>query len=86
MVAYFGLQHFIQILAQITLYEDPITLAVKNLTLLIEYVIVFQQVLAGIKVCAFYSGLGLFNRSVDDIVRNGDGIINVQSLHQTAHL
>ena len=80
------MKQFSHIFAKIALDEHSVPLVIEDLALLVQDVVIFQQMLAAVEVCSFHTRLGLFDCSIDDSVRDGCGIVDVQALHQTRHL
>ncbi len=83
---YFRLEQFLNVLAKIVLGKDPIALVVEDFSLLIQYIVIFEQMLSAIKIGALDAGLGLLDRFVYDPVPNGRSIIDIEALHKTGNL
>ena len=65
--------------------ENFITLTVNHLTLIIGYVIVFQQLFAHIKVMAFHLALGIFNCTTHPRMLDCLTFLHAQALHDRAN-
>ena len=71
---------------QIIGFQNLVTLAVDDLTLVVGNVIVFQQVLADIKVAPFHLALGIFDGASYPAVLNGFAVFQAQRAHQVTNL
>src|SRR5260370_15769259 len=56
--------------------------AVNGLALLVHYVVVFEQVLAGIEVLGLDGFLGVFNTARNELGLNGHALGHTQAIHQ----
>ena len=62
------------------------TLLIYHLTLIVRYVIVFQQIFADIKVVAFNLALGVLYGAINQLVLYGFPRLATQLLHHAAHI
>ena len=81
-----GAQHLGDIFAQVVFDEDPVALLVNPFPLRVEHIVVFQQMLADIKVGAFHPRLRLFDQPADHAHFQGQSIVDLQALHQVVRL
>jgi hypothetical protein len=77
-----GADHIGNVFVQFILNEDTIALVIKHFSLLIKDIIVFKQVLTGIKIGPLNPGLRLLYRTVHHVVGDWDRIIDIEPLHQ----
>ena len=82
----FGAQHIADIFAQVFLDENAVTLRIDTLTLTVEHVVVFEQMLADVEVGTLHTALRLLHDIANDATLKRQRIVHAQALHQAANL
>jgi len=84
--AKFGDQHFIYVFMQVVLGKYLIPLAINAISLRVQHVVIFQQMLSHIKVCAFHTGLRLFHQLIDQGYLDRHVFVDLEARQQPFHL
>ena len=71
---------------QVVFGENLIPLTVDAVSLCVQDVVIFQQVLADVKVRALHTGLGLFHQFVDQRDLDRHILVDLKALQQALHL
>ncbi len=76
---YLGLYHCPDVVAQVRLGQDAFALLVNHLSLRVQHVVIFEQMLADVKVVPFDLPLRVGNRPGHDPQGDGDVVFVAQS-------
>ncbi len=82
----FGAQHVQNVFAQVGFGEHAVALGVNAFALGVEHIVIFQQVLAHIKIGAFHAFLRLFHDAAQQAHLDGHILVGEHALPQGFHL